>query len=108
MYGDYVPSELVAEPTGIGPQAPYLARPAPAHYGDYFGADQGYATVWQVSGGYDLVNGVQDADVAAIATRSSMAGARLNAPPPAANFLQTSGAGLLLLFALAYWFERTR
>jgi hypothetical protein len=89
---------LVTPGYGLGPSAPYLARPAPLHYGDMFGADQGFATVYQAGGGYDLINGAwADADVSAIATRVSMAGARLNAPAPAANWMQTAGAGIIVL-----------
>jgi hypothetical protein len=95
---------LVTPSYGLGPQAPYLARPAPVHYGDFFGADQGFSTVFQSLGGYDVLNGAwADADVAAIATRVSQAGARLNAPAPAENWMQTAGAGILLLAVLGLY-----
>jgi hypothetical protein len=95
---------LVTPNYGLGPQAPYLARPAPIHYGDMFGADQGFSTVYQSGQGYDLVNGAwADADVAAIATRVSAAGVRLNAAPVAANWMQTAGAGVLILALAALY-----
>jgi hypothetical protein len=91
----------------LGPQAPYMARPAPMHYGDLFGADQGFSTVYQSGGGYDVVNGVTDADVDVIAGRAvSKAGVQMNAPRPAANFFQTAGFGVLLLAGLAYYIDR--
>lgn len=88
----------------IGPQADYNARPAPMHYGDLFGADAGFATVYQAGSGYDLVYGVQEADVSTIASRTSAA-AQMAAPTPAANWMQTAGAGVLILLAGAIFLE---
>lgn len=87
----------------LGPAADYNARPAPLHYGDLFGADAGFSTVYQSGPGYDVINGVQEADVASISRRSSAAS--MAAPAPALNWMQTAGAGVLLLLAGAIYLE---
>lgn len=87
----------------LGPLADYNARPAPMHYGDLFGADAGFATVYQASGGYDLVQGVQEANVGTIISRSSAVS--MANPTPAANWMQTAGAGALLLLGAAVFLE---
>jgi hypothetical protein len=87
----------------LGPSADYNARPSPMHYGDVFGADAGFSTVYNTGAGYDVINGTQEADVATIASRSSAAS--MANPTPAANWMQTAGAGALLLLLGAIYLE---
>lgn len=87
----------------LGPLADYNARPAPMHYGDLFGADAGFSTVYQTGQGYDVINGTQDADVGSIASRSSAV--QMANPAPALNWMQTAGAGALLLVLAAVFLE---
>ena len=76
------------------PAAPYNAKPAPIHLGDWDA--RGFSTVFMTSAGYDSLVGQSTPTPSAV---------QLDAPRPAINWVQTSGAGVLLLVALAFYLD---
>lgn len=79
-------------------QADYLAKPRPLHWGDFQG--DGFSTIYQTGAGYARLQGGR-----ADPTGAAVGAAQPVSAPLPANWLQTAGAGALILVLVMLYLD---